>query len=76
MKIQIKTIQEDFSTRQAFFIDGEKVKGVCDLSECPEDAIIGRSLIDCCDLLDFFKMGYEAGKKNEPLEILFSETKE
>ena len=35
----------------------------------PEDAIIGRNLVDAYDLLKYLKTGYEAGKNGEPLEV-------
>jgi len=37
--------------------------------DCPEDAIIGRGLIDGYDILDMLKLGHELGKKGEELEI-------
>jgi hypothetical protein len=35
----------------------------------PEDACIGRDLIDGHDLINAIKLGYEAGKNGEELEI-------
>lgn len=51
------------------FINDEKVQEIRDLSECPEDAHIGRDLIDGNDIIGYIKLGYEAGKNNEELEI-------
>jgi len=39
------------------------------LSECPEDAIIGRDLISCGEIANLMKIAYEAGKNGEELEI-------
>jgi hypothetical protein len=39
------------------------------LNECPEDAIIGRRLIDGYDLIEAITLGYEAAKQGELLEI-------
>ena len=43
--------------------------GIQSLSECPEDAIIGRDLIDGDDLISFIKLGYKAGKEGFELNI-------
>ena len=42
---------------------------ISSLSECPEDAIIGRSLVDGNDLLKVFCLGLEIGLKGIPVEI-------
>jgi hypothetical protein len=47
-----------------------------DLSECPEDAHIGRDLVDGHDIIRYIKMGYEAGKNGEDLDIIESELEE
>ena len=39
------------------------------LCECPEDAIIGRSLISCSRILDLMLLAYNAGKNGEELTI-------
>jgi hypothetical protein len=39
------------------------------LSECPEDATLGRALHDVFNVIDFFKIGYEAGKNNEEVSF-------
>ena len=51
------------------FIDGESAFEIGDLNECPEDAMIGRDLLDGDDILAAIKRGYEAGKRGEELEI-------
>ncbi len=43
------------------------INDISDLSESPEDAIIGRGLIDGNHLLDIFLLGYECGSKGLPL---------
>ena len=55
--------------------DGKEILSLyaSDLSECPEDAILGRSLNFAYDVINFFKLGYEAAKNNE--EVIYeSET--
>lgn len=70
MKIDIYTWEDDEGyKRQALYIDEVDRKYVGPLCECPEDAIIGRDLIDCEDLLIYFKAGYETAKKGETFEV-------
>lgn len=37
----------------------EFISGVSDISESPEDAIIGRALLDCDDAANFIKLGFK-----------------
>lgn len=50
-------------------VDGKEKYSIQSLSECPEDAIIGRDLIDGENIIEAIKLGYEAGKRGEELEI-------
>ncbi|MEK6884674.1 MAG: hypothetical protein AABY22_33885 [Nanoarchaeota archaeon] len=59
----------NYEVRHEMEIDGKIKYSVGSLSECPEDAIIGRSLIDCYDLLEAIKLGYKIGKDNGTIEI-------
>lgn len=56
--------------------DGEKVTGfhARPLYECPEDATLERDLHYAYSAVNFFKLGYEAGKNNE--EVVFEELSE
>jgi len=47
--------------------DGKNIGGeyVGPLFECPEDAIIGRSLVSCGEIIEYMKKAYEAGKNGE-----------
>lgn len=56
-------------------IDGKHMLSVSGLSECPEDAIIGRDLVDCCQVSRFMAQAYKAGKNGEPLNIKVTEVK-
>lgn len=38
---------------------------VCDLWECPEDAILGRDLNSMEEVADLMYLAYQAGKKGE-----------
>jgi hypothetical protein len=40
------------------------------LYECPEDATLSRDLHYAYSAVDFFKLGYEAGKNNEPVDYI------
>jgi hypothetical protein len=72
MKIIVKegTCSFDDSTKEQLIIDGKERAYVGSLSECPEDAIIGRSLISCNEIADYMKEAFEAGKRGEELEII------
>jgi hypothetical protein len=50
---------------QKMTIDGRESLSVYPLSECPEDAILERSLVTCEDVVKFMKQAYEAGEKGE-----------
>lgn len=50
-------------------INNKKSLQVGPLYECPEDAVIGRDLVSCSDVLGFIEEAYEAGKRGEKLTI-------
>jgi|WetSurMetagenome_2_1015567.scaffolds.fasta_scaffold12484_6 hypothetical protein len=50
-------------------IDGLPLVEIYDLNESPEDAIIGRGLVDGDDIIRFMKLAYEAGKKQEEFQV-------
>jgi hypothetical protein len=43
----------------------EKTIHVGPLYDCPEDAIIGRDLISCDEILSFMQLAYKTGKDGE-----------
>lgn len=46
MKVTVKQlIGDDSFQAEKLLIDGKEVMSVCDLWECPEDAILGRDLL-------------------------------
>ena len=65
IEIFIKENKDDFTTSEQLFINGQIRETVCPLFECPEDAIIGRGLISCQDIVRYMKLAYEAGLKKE-----------
>lgn len=65
--IRVETITDDYYTRQTLFANEEEIACVADLSECPEDAIIGRDLVDCNDIQQWIKYGYNAAKRGDEL---------
>lgn len=69
MKITITIEKDDDDQRQTMVIDGEERCYVGPLWECPEDAIIGRSLISCTEISDFMREAYEAGKRGEDFDV-------
>lgn len=68
MKVKLSVFNSNDFNRQILEV-GDQTFHVHDLNECPEDAIIGRDLVDAYDLLEVLKLGYEAGKRGEELEI-------
>jgi len=75
MKIEIKVGANGYDECHEMYINDKKLLSVYSLSECPEDAIIGRSLVDCFDVYKFMQLAYEAGKNNELLEFVESKIK-
>lgn len=75
MKIQYYygTTDEDlsFDRMEINDNDGNRItkESVYPLYECPEDAIIGRSLISCSRIIDLMLLAYNAGKNGEELTI-------
>ena len=51
------------------FIGEKSIARVQNLCDCPEDATIYRDLINGNDIIEFIKLGYEAGKKGEQLKV-------
>lgn len=54
-------------------INGKNRLTVSSLSECPEDAIIGRDLVDCCQISRFMADAHKAGSEGEKLNIKITE---
>lgn len=67
MKIQFAVREKNYDTHHQIRIDEKIIKEIYPPE--PEDAIIGRDLMDGNDIIKFIKLGYEAGKKGEVLEI-------
>lgn len=57
--------RNDATSYQKMLINGEDALHIQDLWECPEDAIIGRDLTTCFDILELMEKAYEAGKNGE-----------
>lgn len=66
MKVTVKQlIRDDSFQAERLLIDGKEVMSVCDLWECPEDAILGRDLNSMEEVADLMYLAYKAGKKGE-----------
>ena len=59
--------------RSILLIDGKKRVNIGNLCECPEDAIIGRGLIDADDIMSYMEEAYKLGGKGK--EVIFSSRK-
>lgn len=73
-----KTYWSGDSRQELWDIDDKKeLYGVSDLSECPEDAIIGRDLVSGEEALDLIKLGMKYSKVGyEEIEYSYSECPE
>lgn len=70
MKIKvIEGANNGQATWQRMLINGEEVLSVYPLYECPEDAIIGRDLVSCDEVVNFMRRAYEAGKNGEEFSV-------
>ena len=71
MKITLQIYENKYNGHSAHevLIDEKHKWSIHSLSECPEDAIIGRDLIDGNDLIAAIKLGYEAAKRGDTLDI-------
>ncbi len=69
MNVKVYTLEEDYNISQTLVVDGKEREYVRPLCECPEDAIIGRSLISCGTIASLMKEAHEAGARGEPFEI-------
>lgn len=65
--LKVETEDEDFYTTQTLFANDQSIASVSDLYECPEDAIIGRDLVDCNDIKGWIQYGYDAAKRGDEL---------
>lgn len=81
MKITITTVYDDYECRDVEehmlieYADGStQERSACDLTECPEDAKLGRSLLTPSDCLSIIEKTCEAGKNGEVLEEVVYKT--
>jgi hypothetical protein len=77
MKLLIKVSEDDngFATHK-ICVDGETMDTIFPLVECPEDAIIGRSLLGGKDIEKYIWLGYEAGKRGDIIEVEYRDVKD
>ena len=78
MKFVLNENVTDWSTRQtlkAIDENGATVEEwyVSDLSECPEDAIIGRDLVDCDDIMSAIQFGFNLAKNGGTIDFVRTE---
>jgi hypothetical protein len=73
MKIKLHHWQNrDYEIREEMFINGKSRQyvGPCE----PEDAIIGRDLVSCGDIVEFMREAHKAGAAGEPFEVEEADT--
>ena len=64
--IEIEVIEDsdDYGDiSQSLMIDGDEKLSVRSLYESPEDAIIGRDLVDCNDISNWIEYGYNKARE-------------
>ena len=77
MKIELVISEYDeYECSHEVFVDEKSIAGVHNLYECPEDAIIGRDLLDGNHVIEFIKLGYNAAKRGEELEVIITTKKD
>lgn len=69
MKIKIRSFERHYQTRHILFINGKWVRSIVPLNECPEDALIGRDLVDAHNIVEWMQLAFYAGRNGEELEI-------
>lgn len=60
---------DEYRARCRVSVDGTTVANGGNLSECPEDANLGRDLDFIYDLPRWLRVAHEAGKTGEPFEL-------
>lgn len=65
--LKVETDTSDYYTSQTLLANDQEIASVSDLSECPEDAIIGRDLVDCDNIKGWIQYGYDAAKRGDEL---------
>lgn len=77
MKVKIVHTQSKWGySIETMYFDGKEQKVVRDLSDCPEDAVIGRDLVDCHDLYLYMEKGYQLALAGETLELEYIDGEE
>lgn len=71
MKVTVYQWEDNYdgTLRQELHIDGKDVEHVGSLYECPEDAIVERSLISCSDISHYMKKAVDTVKNGE--DVIF-----
>lgn len=77
MKVELRTGTDcnDLEIHEVY-INGKHHKTIQDLSDCPEDAHIGRDLIDGHHIMKYIQMGYDAAKNGETLDFIKNDIEE
>lgn len=77
MKVKIVHTQSKWGySIETMYFDEKQQKVVRDLSDCPEDAIIGRDLVDCHELYLAMEKGYQLALAGETLELEYIDGEE
>lgn len=77
MKVLIQTSENsDGAMIQKIVFNDTTERHFYPLYECPEDATLERDMTNADDIAAYIKMGYDAAKRGEDLEIIKEDVEE
>ncbi len=76
MKIEVLICDDNYYSREKLIVDGEEVMEAHDLSDCPEDAILGRNINSMSSVAELMEFAYQAGKRGESFSLEYKELSE
>lgn len=67
--------EEQYYSQHEAYMDGKRIFRAADLTDCPEDAIIGRDIFDGHDFLAAVDLGYKMAQDGYKLNMNVIEAK-
>jgi len=75
MQIKLYTWEDDWYARRHYIVIGDEENGRTIGGGEPEDACIGRDLVDGHEIIAYIKSGFDAAKAGEEIEVEVIESK-
>ena len=69
MKVTLTIRQSNGTTIHQIQVDDVHIKNIHDLAQYPEDAVIGKCLVDGQQIIQYIQMGFDAAMRGETLEF-------